>query len=82
VAVPAFALDAVKASEAYQRDLARANKALLGEVGTRKVVIQVLVDRVADKYSLDKVVVHTAIAQLLRSRQLRPVNPYFVTKAE
>ena len=82
MAVPAFALEAVRASEAYRRNLLKATKALLDEVGDRKVSINILVDRVAAKHSIDTVVVHTAIAQLLRARRLRPINPYFVKKEE
>jgi hypothetical protein len=79
MAVPDFALDAVKRSETYQRMLTKATKAVLKEVGG-KVTIDGLVNRVSNNYGIDRVVVHTAISRLLRNRQLRAVKPDFVAK--
>jgi len=80
LAIPAFAREAVDQQETYERNLADASRAILEVVGTGKVPFDEVINGVAARLGIDKVVVHTAITRLLRARDLRSVNGDQVTR--
>jgi hypothetical protein len=82
--IAVFAQDAVDEFEKYSEDLAQAKTAVLEAVPTEPndaIDYQQLVDFVAEEATISKVIVHTAVSELLKSGLLFSVAPYHLRRA-